>query len=187
MNNSTAEKRELTTTAKKGLSVSDLVLIGILLAAGAVLKYFVGSIINIGGMKPNFIIAMYCLAILLIKPKIYEAGIIGLIAGALCQLLPGTPYLNFISEFFGALAMSLLILLPLQIEKFDFRPIVCTFISTVISGSIFVASMFLFTNVVTKGLAFYVPMVLGTAAINAALVQILYIPLKLTVKKSAKS
>ena len=47
-----------------------LILAAVLLAAGAVLKFFAGSVINIGGMKPNFIIAMYCLAILLIRPSL---------------------------------------------------------------------------------------------------------------------
>ena len=42
------EKRELKAEKKKGISVKDVILIGVLLAAGAVLMYFVGSIINIG-------------------------------------------------------------------------------------------------------------------------------------------
>ena len=62
-----------------------------LLAAGFVLKFFAGSFINIGGMKPNFIIAMHCLAILIIRPKVYEAAIIGLLAGAVCQFSPARP------------------------------------------------------------------------------------------------
>src|SRR5574344_588092 len=98
---------------KHGLSIRDLILAGILLAAGAVLKFFVGSLINIGGMKPNFIIAMYCMAIVLIRPKVFEAAIIGIIAGAICQFFPGTPYLNLVSEFAGAVAMALLIKIPI--------------------------------------------------------------------------
>ena len=41
------QKRELKTTEKKGITVRDFILIGVLLAAGAVLKYFVGSVINL--------------------------------------------------------------------------------------------------------------------------------------------
>ena len=59
------------------------------------------------GLKPNFIIAMYCLAILLIRPKVYEALLIGIIAGAVCQFFPGTPYVNLISEPIGAVVMAL--------------------------------------------------------------------------------
>ncbi|MFR5093332.1 MAG: hypothetical protein ACLTDR_16310 [Adlercreutzia equolifaciens] len=40
-----------------------------LLAAGAVLKLTVGSLLASFGMKPNFIIAAYCLAIILIRPN----------------------------------------------------------------------------------------------------------------------
>ncbi|MDR0641575.1 MAG: hypothetical protein LBG07_03860, partial [Treponema sp.] len=53
-----ALKRELRKTAKKGLGIRDVLLIGILLAAGVVLRTVVGTVINFG-MKPNFIIAMY--------------------------------------------------------------------------------------------------------------------------------
>lgn len=64
------EKRVLETSEKKGLQIRDLILVAVLLAAGAVLKFFVGSLINIGGMKPNFIIAMYCMAIALINANV---------------------------------------------------------------------------------------------------------------------
>ena len=67
-----------------------------LLAAGAVLKLTVGSLLSSMGMKPNFIIAMYCLAIILTRPKLGQALIIGLLAGLICQipLLNATPLLN---------------------------------------------------------------------------------------------
>ena len=42
-------------------------------------------------MKPNFIIAMYCLAILLIRPRLSEALIIGILAGIVSQFFPGHP------------------------------------------------------------------------------------------------
>lgn len=87
------EKRVVVKEKKSGLSTADVILVGVLLAVGAVLKFFVGSMFS-AGMKPNFIIAMYCLAILLIKPKFIEAIIIGIIAGAICQVFPGTPYIN---------------------------------------------------------------------------------------------
>jgi len=178
-----AEKRELVEKTKKGLGISDLILIAVLLAAGAVLKYFVGSLVNIGGMKPNFIISMYCLAILLIRPKFYEAGIIGIIAGAICQFFPGTPYLNLVSEIAGALMMALLIRVPMKIGKFNFNTVISTFLSTVVSGSIFVLLLFLFLDATVASLVAFVPIVACTALINAFIVQVLYIPLKLAIKK----
>ncbi|MCR5063565.1 MAG: hypothetical protein K6A89_09845 [Treponema sp.] len=180
----TTEKRELVQTEKKsGLSISDLLLTAILLAAGAVLKFFVGSIVNIGGMKPNFIIAMYCMIIVLIRPNIIYAAIIGILAGAICQFFPGTPYLNFASELAGAIAMYFLIKLPLKLGKFDPIPAIATFFSTVISGGLYTVLLLTLMHADKATLAAYVPIVLCTALFNAVIVQILYIPLKLALKK----
>lgn len=183
-----AEKREMATEKTSGFSISDLILVAVLLAAGAVLKLFVGSVINFFGMKPNFIIAMYCLAILLIRPNktstaVGQAAIIGILAGAICQFLPGTPWLNFISEFLGAVCMALLIRIPMKIGKVNLSTSVSTFISTVVSGATFVACLFLFVGAVSKSLVAYIPIVLFTALINAVIVQLLYIPLKSVLKK----
>ena len=61
---SAPRKREVAAApSRAGLSTQDLILIAVLLAAGAVLKLTVGSLLSSMGMKPNFIIAMYCLAI----------------------------------------------------------------------------------------------------------------------------
>ncbi|MFA6938485.1 MAG: tryptophan transporter [Treponema sp.] len=169
---------------KHGLSIRDLILAGILLAVGAVLKFFVGSIINIGGMKPNFIIAMYCMAIVLIRPRLYEAAIIGVIAGAICQFFPGTPYLNFASELAGAVAMGILIKIPLPKigGKVDLLPALATFLSTVVSGGLYTILLLFALGAAKETLAAYVPIVACTALINAVLVQVLYIPLKATLK-----
>lgn len=174
-------KRELAEEAHnsgKGLDVKSLILVAVLLAAGAVLKLTVGSFINFFGMKPNFIIAMYCLAILLVRPNMVQAGIIGLIAGAVCQLLPGTPYLNFISEFAGALVMAAMIKLPMKAGKVNFQTVVSTFVATVVSGGLFTVCLFVFLGAAASSLVAYVPIVLCTACINCILVQVLYVPLR---------
>lgn len=172
-------KRELTEEAHAGrkMDVSSLILVAVLLAAGAVLKLTVGSFVNFFGMKPNFIIAMYCLAILLIRPNMVQAGIIGLLAGAVCQLLPGTPYLNFISEFLGALVMAAMIRIPMRAGKVNFQTAVSTFVATVVSGGMFVVCLFLFLGAAPSSLVAYVPIVLCTAVINCVLVQVLFVPL----------
>ena len=178
-----AEKRTVQTQESKGFSIQDLILVAVLLAAGAVLKLFVGSVINFFGMKPNFIIASYCLAILLVRPNLLQCAVIGILAGAICQFLPGTPWLNFISEFLGAVAMYFMIKIPFRFKKLDLNPALATFISTVISGGSFVICLFLFMHMETSGLVAYIPIVLGTAAIGAVLVQLLYIPLKKVLKR----
>ncbi len=169
---------------KKGLTIRELILTAILLAAGAVLKFFVGSVVNFFGMKPNFIIAMYCMAIVLIRPRVFEAIIIGLIAGAICQFFPGTPYLNFLSEFFGALVMCLLIKIPLPKigGKVDLMPMLATFLSTIVSGGIFATFLMVVIKSDPAALAAFVPIVFFTAVFNSIIVQVLYYPLKKTLK-----
>jgi len=195
-NTSESEKRTIVQQKKSGLQIRDILLIGILLASGAVLKFFVGSVINFG-MKPNFIIAMYCLTIILIKPRLFEAAIIGLLAGAVCQFFPGQPYINIISELAGAVAMCLLTGIPLTLlwkDKIEVpvKPILCTFLSTLVSGFTFIGIMYLlfYTGVEINGkaitptpLAIFMAIIFGTATINAIIVQLLYIPLKLALKK----
>jgi hypothetical protein len=189
------EKRELGRTAKRGLQIRDALLIGILLAAGAVLRTAVGTVINFG-MKPNFIIAMYCLTILLIKPGFVEAAIIGLLAGAVCQFFPGQPYINFVSELLGALAMCLLARIPLERAGDGLtrtalrgaRIIGCTFLSTLVSGFSFIGVMYLMyysgADINPTPLAIFMAIIFGTALINAVIVQILYIPLKLALNRN---
>ena len=142
MSESTTMKRTIVenTEAKKGLTTQDLILIAVLLAAGAVLKLTVASFLSFAGMKPNFVIAMYCLAIILTRPKLPQAIVIGLIAGIMCQIpmLNATPLVNIPSEVLGALACGLLINIPLKISgKADINPFVTTFLSTVVSGYTF--------------------------------------------------
>jgi cell shape-determining protein MreD len=177
------EKRELKTSEKKGLNIADLLLTAILLAAGAVLKFFVGSIINIGGMKPNFIIAMYCMVIVLIRPKVIYAAIVGLLAGAICQFFPGTPYLNFASELAGAIAMGLLIKMNFKFGKYDPVPALATFLSTVVSGGLYTILLIFVIHADKSTLVAYIPIVLCTALFNSVIVQILYLPLKKALKK----
>lgn len=180
------QKRVIAQSEKKGLSTQDILLVGVLLAAGAVLKFFVGSMFTI--VKPNFVIAMYALAILLIRPKLYEALIIGLLAGAICQFFPGTPYINLISEPVGALVMVLLMKLPLQFKRFSFAPIVGTFLSTLASGFTFIAMVYviLYTgaDVEPMPLQLFFAVIFGTAAINTVIVQLLYLPLNLALRRN---
>ena len=178
-----AEKRVIKNEATKGFSIQDLILVAVLLAAGTVLKLFVGSVVNFFGMKPNFIIASYCLAILLVRPNLIGCAVIGILAGAICQFLPGTPWLNFISELLGAVAMFFMMKIPFRIKKMDLNPLLATFVSTVISGGSFVVCLLVFMGANTSSLVAYIPIVFGTAAIGSVLVQLLYIPLKKVLKR----
>ena len=181
-----AEKRNIETVRdSKSFQITDLILVAVLLAAGQVLKMTLGTALSSIGVKPNFIIAMYCLAILLIRPSLLQALIIGLLAGAINQINPATPWLNFISEPLGALAMVLLIKIPMKIGKFDLKPIVATFLSTVVSGGSFVACRYLFMGANVADLPANLVVVFGTSAVNAVIVEALYYPLCKVLRKSA--
>jgi hypothetical protein len=182
-----AVKREVASREGAGLDIKDVMLIGILLAAGAVLKFFVGQVFQGFGMKPNFIIAMYCLIILLIKPRVREACIIGVLSGAICQFFPGQPYINFASELAGAIAMCALARLPLKAGGLPLKTVVCTFLSTLVSGFSFIGVMYLMyysgADITPTPLAAFMAIIFGTATINAVIVQALYTPLRLALKK----
>ena len=185
-----AAKRTVAAQDKKGLAIQDLILVAVLLAAGAVLKLTVGSLLASFGMKPNFIIAAYCLAIIIIRPNVAQSLVIGLIAGLVCQIpmLNATPLLNIPSELLGALACGLLIHVPMKIGKLDVNPLVNTFISTCVSGFTF-AALSVYINVVSVGgdfavaMAAYVAIVLGTATFNCIFVEVLATPLKKVLKR----
>ena len=176
---------------KSELTIQDLILIAVLLAAGAVLKLTVASFLSFAGMKPNFIIAMYCLAIILVRPNIGQSIVIGLLAGLMCQIpmLNATPWVNIASELLGALACGLLIHIPMRIGKhIDLNPLVSTFLSTVVSGYTFAIIVGVALNGLSLPvtLATYAVMVFGTAALNCLLVAILTVPLRKVLKKQVR-
>ena len=178
------EKRELKVEEKKGIPLQDLLLTAVLLAAGAVLKFFVGQFVNFFGMKPNFIIAMYCMIIVLLRPKIWYSLVVGLLAGAICQFFPGTVGLNFVSELAGAFCMGLLINIPAKNRPVELvLAAVSTFLSTIVSGGLFTVLLFVFIKSDPSAMAAYVPIVLGTATLNAIIVALLYVPLMKATKR----
>ena len=151
-------KRTVAAAEKKGLAIQDLILVAVLLAAGAVLKLTVGSLLASFGMKPNFIIAAYCLAIIIIRPNVAQSLVIGLIH------------------------------VPMKIGKLDVNPLVNTFISTCVSGFTFAALSVYINVVSVGGdfavaMAAYVAIVLGTATFNCIFVEVLATPLKKVLKR----
>lgn len=173
-----AKKRAVVGTEQgKGLTTQDLILIAVLLAAGAVLKLTVASFLSFAGMKPNFVIAMYCLATILTRPNVGQSLVIGLLAGIMCQIpmLNATPLVNIPSEMLGALACGLLVHVPMKIAgKADINPFVNTFLSTVVSGYTFAVIVGLMNGLALPVVfVTYAVMVFGTALFNSVLVQIL--------------
>ena len=191
---SMAEKRTVVVDERKdGLAIQDLILIAVLIAAGAVLKLTVSSFLTFAGMKPNFMIAMYCIAIILTRPNLIQSTCIGLLVGLVSQipLLNATPLVNFASELVGAVVCCLLVTIfscvasrNSLIQNVAF-PAVITFVSTIFSGYTFA----MIVGVTVSGLepmavfGVYAVMVLGTAAMNCVVAAILVPVLRKVLKK----
>ena len=64
----------------------------------------------------------------------------------------------------------------------------CTFLSTLVSGFSFIGVMYMMyyagAGITPTPLALFLAIIFGTALINSIIVQILYIPLKLTLKRN---
>lgn len=192
--NIAAAKRTIATDQKKdGLSVRDLILVAVLIAAGAVLKLTVSSFLSFAGMKPNFMIAMYCLAIILTRPKIYQSVVIGLLVGVVSQIpmLNATPLVNIASEMVGALVCGILVTVLAKAARDNKTcqnvvfPIITTFISTVFSGYTFAMIVGVAVAHLDPLAVFgvYAVMVLGTATMNAVLAAILTPVLRAVLKR----
>jgi energy-coupling factor transport system ATP-binding protein len=161
----------------------DIAIVGILLAVGAMLRYFLAMLHT--PLTPNMVIAFYCLAIILIRPKVYEALGIGIVAGILSMLISSSifPPANLVSEPIGAL-VCFGIYAALR-EQTKLAPTISTFVTTLASGFTFaaVAIIFVSATILAKYngdimgfVAIFVPIVVITAVFNAIIVQILYIP-----------
>jgi hypothetical protein len=189
-----AEKRAVVVDERKeGLGIQDLILIAILIAAGAVLKLTVSSFLSFAGMKPNFMIAMYCIAIILTRPNLAQSLVVGLLVGLVSQipLLNATPMVNFASEAIGAVVCCLLCMVFSKVASNNHAaqniafPAVITFISTVFSGYTFA----MIVGVTVSGLeplavfGVYAVMVLGTAVMNCIVAAILVPVLRNVLKK----
>lgn len=186
-----AEKRTVVVDERKdGLAIQDLILIAVLIAAGAVLKLTVS---RFAGMKPNFMIAMYCIAIILTRPNLIQSACIGLLVGLVSQipLLNATPLVNFASELVGAVVCCLLVTIFFRVASRNSLvqnvavPAGITFVSTIFSGYTFA----MIVGVTVSGLepmtvfGVYVVMVLGTAAMNCVVAAILVPILRKVLKK----
>lgn len=166
---------------RKGLQAVDVAVVAVLLAVGAVLRMFTPPF---AGITPNFIIGMYCLSILLLRPKLSGVIGIGLVSAAVCMFTTKSviPFLNFISEPVGAIVVGLLALINFKNGIAEYiRPFVITFIGTAASGFTYVGMMLtllMFGGKNAPAFAALNTVVLVTALANSILVSVLYFPLK---------
>jgi hypothetical protein len=157
----------------------DVVCIAVLLAAGTLLQYFISPLGLL--LTPDVITAFFCLGIILTRPKILEAVCIGIIGGFLSMQIPGSilPWANLVSGPAGAYACYFVY--TSYRDSRGTAPFFTTFSATLVSGCAFVAvaSVFIFTTILSRFgnfetfMAAYLPIIIGTAMVNAVLVQLL--------------
>jgi energy-coupling factor transport system ATP-binding protein len=163
---------------KSRLRTVDLAIVAMLIAVGAVLRV---ASPPLGTITPNWMISLYVLAIMLVRPNLQQAIGIGLVAGAVCVPTSKAPipWVTLVSEPVGALVAAMLLgaFARISDKRFPFKAIVIAAMTTVISGTVFVA--------VTKLLIpqkAVVAVMMGTVGItalaNSIITQLLYYPAK---------
>ena len=176
------EARAVSASAKSNglVDIKSLVLLAILLAAGFILNMTVGNALATVGIKPQFIIAAYALAIILTRANLVQSVIYAVVSACVIQITTSIPGLNFLTETVAAIVMcSLCGLCGLDHKSggFALTLFVATFLTTLVSGALFAVIGTVMMGAPIASAMVKVPLVLGTAVFNAAVVQALYIPL----------
>jgi hypothetical protein len=163
------------------MNAREVVVIAVLLLAGTLLQYFISPLGLL--LTPDVITAFFCLAIILIRPRIHEALAIGIAGGFLSMLIPGSilPWANRISGPAGA--YTCWYFYNLSRDRTDLAPFVAAFSATLASGCTFVAvaTVFLSVTILSRFgdygafVITYLPIIIGTAVLNAVIVQVLFL------------
>ena len=173
--------RTLAIDERRGLDIQSLVLLAVLLAAGFILNFTAGKAISAvsgGAIAPEFIVSAFCLAILVIRPTIPQALVIGLISAAVIQITTSSPGIDFVAEGIAAVAMASIVNVGAHTPARNLVPVVGTFITTFLSGMIFMVIKMALMGFAGELAAVMTPVVTVTAVFNAILVGALYQPVK---------
>lgn len=166
---------------RRGLDIQSLVLLAVLLAAGFILNFTAGKAISAvsgGAIAPEFIVSAFCLAILVIRPTTPQALVIGLISAAVIQITTSSPGIDFVAEGIAAVAMASIVNVGARTLARSLVPAVGTFITTFLSGMIFMVIKMALMGFAGELAAVMTPVVTVTAVFNAILVGALYQPVK---------
>ena len=167
------------------LDIQALVLLAVLLAAGFILNFTVGKAISgiSGGLiSPEFIISAFCLTILVVRPNVGQALVIGLISAAVIQITTTSPFIDFAAEGIAAMLMALIVRVGMGSGAKKVVPLIGSFVTTAVSGVIFMLIKIAMVGAAGELVAAMLPVVLLTAAFNAVLVQALYLPIRKALK-----
>ena len=167
------------------LDIQALVLLAVLLAAGFILNFTVGKAISgiSGGLiSPEFIISAFCLTVLVVRPSVGQALVIGLISAAVIQITTTSPFIDFAAEGIAAMLMALIVRVGMGSGAKKVVPLIGSFVTTAVSGVIFMLIKIAMVGAAGELAAAMLPVVLLTAVFNAVLVQALYLPIRKALK-----
>jgi len=138
---------------------------------------------NVGGVTPNWTIAMYSIVINLTRPPLKRALGIGFIAGL--TLIPSSksafPLGNIASELTGATVCCLMVkaMFACGLGNFRFRPYITGFLATAVSGSVFT---FILRTILGLPMKVWIyamlPVVIVVGLLNGLITQGLFGPVK---------
>lgn len=138
---------------------------------------------NVGGVTPNWTIAMYSIVINLTKPSLKQALGIGFIAGI--TLVPSSksafPLGNIASELCGATVCAALVksMCACHLENWSLRPFITGFCATFISGGVFTFILKLVLSLPLKVWVFaMLPLVAVIGLLNGLITFLLFKPVK---------
>lgn len=187
MSENTTARRTAVVTEGSALDVKALVLLAILLAAGFILNMVVGNAVAgmTGGLiQPEFIISAFCLMILIVRPNLVQSLIVGLISAAVIQLTTKSPLIDFAAEGIAAMVMCLIVTAGMRTGARAIIPAAGTFVTTLISGLIFMVIKMATMGFAQDLTAVMVPVIVLTSVFNAVLVTALYLPIRKALKIS---
>ena len=168
--------QEMRSVEKTGGQTRWIAITVLFLAIGVILRMVSPSI---AGIMPNWLIAMYCLAILVNKSGYKQALGIGLLAGFVSVATSKAifPYSNLVSEPVGALVCAFIASIPLHSKLKYFQPGFSTLLSTFASGMVYITvTKFVMSIPLQVYLYGMLPVVLTVTAINCVIAQVLYFP-----------
>ena len=183
--NPAGQARTVASVDRGKLDIKALVLHAVLLAAGFILNFTVGKAISGvsgGTIAPEFIISAFCLTILIVRPSIPQALIIGLVSAAVIQITTTSPGIDFVAEGLAAMLMAGIVSAGMKTPAKSFIPVVGTFVTTFVSGFIFMVIKMAMMGFATELAAAMLPVIALTSVFNAILVGALYVPVKHALK-----
>lgn len=150
------------------MKTKSLVVSCLLLSVGVVLHALIPGVTFLGGIKPDFLLAMMILAIYL-SPDFKTALTSGVLAGILSALtttFPGGQILSLIDKPIAALVTYCLVC---AIKQSNFKLAIITFIGTVVSGIVFVSGAIILSGLNVSSLSLIGFVVFPTAVLNTLL------------------